>query len=265
MPEGHTIHRLVRQHLTAFGTRAVQVTSPQGRFDAGAALLDGQLLLGGQAHGKHEFLQFEGGRWLHVHLGLGGTWTFGEGDPPPPRGAVRVRLAGHGSWAELRGPTVCEVLDRGEVAAVRARLGADPLRRDADPQAAGDRIRRSRVPLGALLMQQEIVAGVGNVFRAEALYRGGLDPWRPGQELDADRWAVLWADVVALLRAGVRRGRIVTTLPEHRSRRSGPALPEDAHYVYRRTGLPCRVCGTPVLAEPMAGRTLYRCAGCQQH
>jgi formamidopyrimidine-DNA glycosylase len=264
MPEGHTIHRLVRRHLNTFATHPVQVSSPQGRFDAGAALLDGQVLLGGQAHGKHEFLHFAGDRWLHVHLGLGGTWTFGAGDPPPPRGAIRVRLAGNDAWAELRGPMTCAVLDPAQVTAVRARLGADPLRRDADPVVAGERIRRSRIPLGALLMQQEIVAGVGNVFRAEALFRARLDPWRPGRDLGSDRWAALWTDLVVLLRAGVRRGRIVTTLPEHRSRRGGAALPEDACYVYRRSGLPCRVCGAPVVAEPMAGRTLYHCARCQQ-
>jgi formamidopyrimidine-DNA glycosylase len=155
------------------------------------------------------------------------------------------------------------VLTTDQVVAVRARLGADPLRRDADPEAAGTRIRRSRVALGALLMQQELVAGVGNVYRAEALFRGGLDPWSPGRALDAGSWQLLWDDLVRLLRDGVRRGRIVTTRPVDRSRRSGTVLREDAHYVYRRAGLGCRVCGTPVLAEPMAGRTLYRCAVCQ--
>jgi len=150
------------------------------------------------------------------------------------------------------------------VAAVRARLGPDPLRRDGDPDAAGAKVRRSRVPLGALLMQQDVVAGIGNVYRAEALFRARLDPWRPGRDLDADRWEALWADLVVLLRDGVKRGRIVTTLAADRPRRRGGVPVEDAHYVYRRTGLPCRVCGTPVLAEPMVGRTLYRCPHCQQ-
>jgi len=263
MPEGHTVHRLARQHLTTFGQHPVAVTSPQGRF-TGAALLDGQVLLGAQAHGKHEFLHFGAGRWLHVHLGLYGKWTFGTGDPPPPRGAVRVRLAGAGAWADLRGPIECAVIDDGEVAAVRARLGADPLRRDGDPAAAGARVRRSGKSLGALLMEQDVIAGVGNVYRAEALFRGRLDPWRPGRDLDPDRWLALWTDLVVLLRDGVRRGRIVTTAPADRSRRGGAVLAEDACYVYRRAGLPCRVCGTAVLAEPMAGRTLYRCPHCQR-
>jgi formamidopyrimidine-DNA glycosylase len=263
MPEGHTVHRLARRHLSTFGQRPLRVSSPQGRFAAGAALLDEQVLTGAQSHGKHMFLRFGPDRSLHVHLGLYGAWTFGAGEPPPPRGAVRVRLVGDDAWADLRGPTACEVLDDGQVAAVRARLGADPLRRDADHDAAGDRIRRSRTALGALLMAQDVIAGVGNVYRAEALFRGRLDPWMPGRDLDADRWDLLWADLVLLLRDGVRRGRIVTTLPAHRPHPRGAVRRDEAYYVYRRTGLPCLVCGSAVLAEPMVGRTLYRCPTCQ--
>lgn len=297
MPEGHTVHRHARQHLRTFGAQTLEVSSPQGRFAAGAARLDGRVLTAGQAHGKHLFLGFAdrpGDRadaWLHVHLGLYGTWTFGSlvtgavdadapddeadgaddytyvatarGVPPEPRGAVRVRLVGDDAWADLRGPTACEVLTTDDVAAVRARLGADPLRRDADHATAGSRIRRSRAPLGALLMQQDVVAGIGNVYRAEALFRARLDPWAPGRQLDEGTWEALWSDLVGLLRDGVRRGRIVTTLPGDRTRRSGTVRREDAYYVYRRAGLPCRICGTAVVTEPMVGRNLFRCPVCQ--
>ena len=263
MPEGHTVHRLARQHLLTFGQHPVEVTSPQGRFVAGADRISGQVLIGAQAHGKHEFLHFSEGLWLHVHLGLYGKWTFGQGDPPDPRGAVRVRLIGNDAWADLRGPTACEVITSDEVSAIRSRLGADPLRRDADHDAAGARIRRSGAPLGALLMQQEVVSGVGNVYRAETLFRARLDPWMPGRDLTSDDWDAIWADLVLLLRDGVRRGLIVTTLRADREHRSGAIRRDDAYYVYRRAGLPCRICGTRVLAEPMVGRTLYRCAVCQ--
>ena len=155
------------------------------------------------------------------------------------------------------------MLTTDDVVQVRARLGADPLRRDADAEAAGDRIRRSRAPLGALLMQQEVVAGVGNVYRAEALFRARLDPWSPGRTLGEPQWESLWSDLVVLLKDGVRRGRIVTTLPQDRSRRTGAVRREDAYYVYRRAGLPCRICGTPVVTEPMVGRNLFRCLVCQ--
>jgi formamidopyrimidine-DNA glycosylase len=269
VPEGHTVHRLAREHLATFGGARLAVDSPQGRFAAGAGRLDGRTLAGAQAHGKHLFLGFADDpdarpdAWLHVHLGLYGKWTFGAGEPPAPRGAVRVRFASDDAWAELRGPTACEVLTPDDVAHVRARLGADPLRRDADAAGAGERVRRSRAPVGALLMQQEVVAGVGNVYRAEALFRQRLDPWSPGRALTSDGWDALWADLVVLLKDGVRRGRIVTTLPADRDRRGGTVRRDDAHYVYKRTGLPCRVCGSPVVSEPMVGRTLYRCPVCQ--
>lgn len=270
MPEGHTVHRHARQHLSTFAGQALEVTSPQGRFAAGASRLDGRRLTGAQAHGKHLFLGFADhpedhpDTWLHVHLGLYGKWEFGVGPQvPQPRGQVRVRLVGEDAYADLRGPTACEVLTGEDVALVRSRLGADPLRRDADADGAGERVRRSRAPLGALLMDQNVVAGVGNVYRAEALFRHRLDPWAPGRRLSPDAWDALWADLVVLLRDGVRRGRIVTTHPQDRSRRSGTVRREDAHYVYKRTGLPCRLCGSAVVAEPMVGRTLYRCPTCQ--
>jgi endonuclease VIII len=285
VPEGHTLHRLARRHLETFGGRTVHVTSPQGRFAAGAARLDGTVLRATQAHGKHLFLGFSPptsqdvdalgarrpgrrrprpDRWLHVHLGLIGTFVFGTAPTPPARGAVRLRIESEDAWADLRGPTACELLTDGDVAGVRARLGADPLRPDADPHVAYRRIRRSTVPIGALLMQQEVVAGVGNVYRAELLFRHRLDPWMPGRELAEAAWEALWGDLVVLMRDGLRRGRIVTTLPKDRPHRSGPVRDGEAHYVYRRTGLPCFVCATLIVTEPMAGRNLYRCPYCQK-
>lgn len=264
----------------------MHASSPQGRFAAGAARLDGTVLRLAQAHGKHLFLGFsppvpgdadgsaapEGAprrrprpdRWLHVHLGLYGTFVFGTPPAPDPRGALRLRLESDDAWADLRGPTACELLTEPEIDGIRARLGADPLRADADPGRAWARVRRSTVPIGALLMQQEIVAGIGNVYRAEVLFRHRLDPWLPGRELAEGQWEALWGDLVVLLKDGVRRGRIVTTLPQDRPHRSGTVRRDEAHYVYRRTGLPCRICATLVVAEPMAGRTLYRCPYCQK-
>ncbi|MFN8075746.1 MAG: DNA-formamidopyrimidine glycosylase family protein [Kineosporiaceae bacterium] len=269
MPEGHTVHRLARQHRATFGGRQVFADSPQGRFSAGAALISGQVMSAAEAYGKHLFLGFAPGprhrprHWLHVHLGLYGKWRFGDGAPPEPRGAVRVRLVDDEHWAELRGPTACDVLTPAEQAAIVARLGPDPLRADAEPALAAARVGRSRTGIGALLMQQDVVAGVGNVYRAEVLFRAGLDPYRPGAALGEGVWDGIWADLVVLLADGVRRGSIVTTRPEDRSRARGAVRREDAHYVYRRTGLPCRICATPVLAEPLVGRTLYRCPTCQ--
>jgi DNA-formamidopyrimidine glycosylase len=263
VPEGHTIHRQAREHLARFGGSAVHVSSPQGRFADGAALLDCRVLERADAYGKHLFLGFAGDLWLHVHLGLYGSWTFGSVPAPPPRGALRVRLQADGSYADLRGPTACEVQTPEERAAVLARLGPDPLRRGGNPAAAWAKISRSRSPVGLLLMDQTVAAGVGNVYRAEVLYRAGIDPHRSARLVTRDEWDALWADLVAVMRAGLRTGRIVTTRPADRDRRTGRVRPEDAHYVYRRTGLPCRVCRTPVATEVMGGRNLFWCPRCQ--
>jgi formamidopyrimidine-DNA glycosylase len=263
VPEGHTIHRIARDHTELLAGRPVRASSPQGRFRAGAEVLDGRVVQRVQPHGKHLFYRFGDDVRLHVHLGLYGKFTVGTGTPPEPRGALRLRLTTDEAWLDLRGPIACELLTPPEVDAVLARLGPDPLRAHADPEAAWRGVSRSRVAVGQLLMDQRVLAGVGNVYRAEVLFRAGLSPFTPGVEVPRAVWDAVWADLRRLMRAGVRAGRIVTTERVDRDRRRGPATQDDAHYVYRRTGLPCRRCGTPVQTAPMAGRNLYWCPVCQ--
>jgi len=270
MPEGHTLHRLAAELSATFGDRPVRVSSPQGRFADSAALVDGQVLAGAEAWGKHLFVAFPGDRYVHVHLGLYGRFDVHAQVPvvPAPVGQVRLRLVAEDgdllSYADLRGATACELLTGAERDAIVARSGPDPLREDADGGRAWERIRRSRAPIAGLLMDQAVVAGVGNVYRAEILYRHRVDPYLAGRLLDPERWSALWADLVTLMRAGLRSGRIVTTDPQDRARRRGPAQREDAHYVYRRTGLPCRICATPVRMQELSARKLYWCPSCQE-
>jgi formamidopyrimidine-DNA glycosylase len=273
VPEGHTVHRLAGAFRSRFAGQQVRVSSPQGRFAAGAALLDGAVLGAADAHGKQMFLGFRpvdaGARtrprqWLRVHLGLYGTWSFGPlGDdgPPPPWGALRVRIEGDREYADLRGPTGCEVVTTAEKDLVQSRLGPDPLRRDGSGERFAQRVLRSRAPLATLLMDQSVISGIGNVYRAEVLFRHGLWPDLPGTALDPDVATAVWDDLVLLLRDGVRRGRIVTVAPGERPR--GRVRLEDAHYVYRRTGLPCRRCGTPVVTRVHLTRNLFWCPTCQ--
>ena len=116
-------------------------------------------------------------------------------------------------------------------------------------------------------MDQKVLAGVGNVYRAEVLFRHGLDPQLPGRSLDRETWDAMWADLVVLMRDGVRTGRIDTVRPEHDPRRRGQAGRKDRHggevYVYRRTGQPCHVCGTPVAETPIESRRVFYCPNCQ--
>jgi endonuclease-8 len=261
VPEGHTLHRLARAHRRHYVGAPVAVSSPQGRFAAAAALVDGRVLQRAEALGKHLFHVYGPDLVVHVHLGLYGT--FGDQPLPvqPPQGQVRMRLVGVTHWSDLRGPTACELVTDVEVDALRARLGPDPLRRDADPGRARVRVCRSRAPIAALLMDQSVLAGVGNVYRAEVLFRQRLDPRSPGRDLGAEGWDAVWADLVALMRDGLRRGRIATLRPEHR-RRQAPGSRE--HYVYRRAGQPCLVCGTTVATAVLGGRKLYWCPYCQR-
>lgn len=263
MPEGHTLHALARDQSAHFAGRPVQVSSPQGRFSDGAALVDGRILEGVSAHGKHLFAAFFGDRVVHVHLGLFGKYVAGTGDPPEPRGAVRMRWAVEDYWTDLRGATACEVLDPAEVDAILARLGPDPLRPRANGNSAYAKIARSRAPIAGLLMDQTVLSGVGNVYRAEILFRHRLAPYMAGRDLTEPQWALLWTDLVRLMRAGLRSGRIITTLPLDRDRQRGYVRREDAHYVYRRTGLPCRACGTPIAMQFLQARKLYWCPTCQ--
>jgi endonuclease-8 len=267
MPEGHTLFRLAREQSELFVGRPVHVTSPQGRFAAGAELLDGRVLDEVSSYGKHLFARF-GGDTVHVHLGLYGKFTTGHGTPPTPVGALRMRWEGDGPdgagvWTDLRGATACEVITAPEVDGILARLGPDPLRRRSDPAKAYARISRSRTAIGALLMDQSVLAGVGNVYRAEILFRHGVSPFRAGHDVTPEVWAAMWTDLVALMKDGVKVGRIITTRREDRERKRGTVLQSDAHYVYRRTGLPCRICGTEVRTEVMVGRNLHWCPLCQ--
>ncbi len=289
MPEGHTLHRLAGALQASFAGRVVSASSPQGRFSGGAALIDGERLVGARAHGKHLFVDFapadapwppdrrapsgEDRRVLHVHLGLYGKFALGDDDAPEERGALRLRLLARDGeqrpWGDLRGPTACEVLEPDELSILEARLGPDPLA--PDPRGEGRaafvaNLRRSRSAIGGLLMRQDLVAGIGNIYRAELLYRAGVNPFTPGREVPEQVLGAMWDDLVVLMRAGVSSGRIVTTQPRHRLDDAGrrTRAREGASYVYKRTAKPCRVCGAPVLGGEMVARTIFWCPDCQQ-
>ena len=206
-------------------------------------------------------------------------------EPPDPRGAVRVRIVSAHAVADLTGPTACEVVSPEAAVAVQRRLGPDPLRGDADPERFVSAVRRSRSAVGLLLMNQDVVAGVGNIYRAEVLFRAGQSPTSPGRDVPSDVLYEIWDDLVELMADGAAIGAIVTTRPEHRGDGSGApsspprgrrsvrqntdaaagAVPRDeSFYVYQRDGLPCRVCGTEIARAEMAGRNLFWCPTCQR-
>ncbi len=186
--------------------------------------------------------------------------------PPPVVGQVRLRLLTDVTCADLRGPTACEIQTPDQVAATIAKLGPDPLVDDADAgeQRFVDVVGRKPTPIGLLLMDQSVVSGIGNVYRAELLFRANLNPHTPGREVAEETVRSIWRDWVRLLAIGVETGQMMTMddlAPD--DYRKAMAHRDDRHWVYHRTGLPCRVCGTAIVLEEMAARKLYWCPRCQ--
>ncbi len=263
MPEGNELHRYAERHAEMFAGQVLTVAAPNGRFESGAQQLNRRKLRSVEAYGKHLFYDFGRNRQLHVHLGLYGKFRDGSMPHPEPKGALRIRMSTARYWLELRGPTACDVLDEDAREALVSRIGPDPLRADADPTRAVERILRSKTPIGALLMDQSVLSGIGNIYRAELLFRARVNPFRAGNTLPTRSLHNLWRDAKVLLRAGMIDRRIVTTRPQDRPHKKGKPRRGETHYVYRRRGLPCFVCGSEVLTKEFVGRKLYWCAVCQ--
>lgn len=262
MPEGHTVHRIANEFNLKFGGRGVRVDSPQGRF-GDSKLIDGRTLIAATAVGKQMFLDFGEDLIVRIHLGIYGKWKFVEGPIPEVVGQVRVRFMVANLTAELRGPTVCEVIDAGGFSDVQQRLGPDPLNPDLDGtefKRFAKRVANSATPIGLLLMNQEVVSGIGNVYRAEILFRAKINPHAPGNTLKPKQIRALWNDSVMLLEVGVKHG-VMITRDEFLDEDPGKA---DRNWVYKREGQACRKCKKKIVLEIAAGRKLYWCPGCQR-
>lgn len=220
--------------------------------------------------GENSLASIGAPRRARVHVRMSEQTTgLADGDadfPPRVVGQVRLRLLTDRTCADLRGPTACQIQDPDEVLASIAKLGPDPL--VGDPREGEDRFvavaSRKPTAIGLVLMDQAVVSGIGNVYRAELLFRARLNPHTPGRDVPVELLRELWRDWVRLLAIGVETGQMMTMddlSPE--DHRRAMAHRDDRHWVYHRAGLPCRVCGTNVVVEEAAGRKLYWCPSCQ--
>ena len=236
------------------------MTSPQDRFAADAALVDGHVFTGAEAYGKHLFHAYDNGLWVHVHLGIYGEFHEREVGFVP-RETTRMRIEAGEVVLDLIGPTRCEVVDADGRAAVTSRLGPDPLRKDADPARMWEKLRRRKGPIGPALMDQGVLAGVGNVYRAEALFLHGIHPLTPIPSLSHDDVMALWSTLKRMLEVGVKEGRIMTVDAEEFGLRRRDLDRANGRYVYRQDA--CLRCGTPVRRWDLSGRWAYACETCQ--
>lgn len=266
MPEGHTIHRIARDHTPLLAGRTIRVSSPQGRFTADAERVDGAVLERIEPIGKHLFYRWSTGEVGHVHLGLFGKFRVQRtAESPEPIGQVRMRLqtepdADHSQYVtiDLAGPTACTLDPPSVRKQILARLGPDPIRRGSKPDEMIARIQRSARGIGDLLMDQSVVAGIGNVYRAEALFVAGMHPLRPGTDCDRSELEALWVTAQGMLRQGVKDNRIVTVSREDLGIAPNARIKRgEATYAYKRDR--CLLCGDEVRRIQIANRTCYYC------
>lgn len=248
--------------------RRVRAWSPQGRFAVGAAALDGSTCTGIDVQGKHLFYRFGAAgdapddHILHVHLGLFGRFRAYSDDAWTPTAGTRLVLATDAAQLHLAGPTACELIDPATRTDLLTRLGPDPLH-DDDPAPAFAALRRRRAAIGQVLLDQSVIAGIGNVYRAELLFLLGIHPDRPARDIDRPTFDALWRMLRRLLRDGERRGVIITVQPDDRSRPPSRLRADERLYVYGRTGLGCRRCGTQVRSWELGARQVSACPTCQ--
>ena len=251
MAEGDTILRAARRIEEAIGRQRIgaEAPNPRGRA-AGIERLDGSGLDGVETHGKHLLLRF-GDLTLHSHLGMSGSWHVyrrGERWRKPRRSAWAVLRGDTSEAVQFGGPTLKVV----PAAAARrnpqlARLGPDILASELDPEVVVRSLRVSGgLALGDALLDQALVAGIGNIFKSEACFAARLDPWRPVADLSDEQLERVVRAAHELMRDAVDHGR-------------------QARAVYRRAGRPCLACGTPIRSRGQgdANRTTYWCPGCQ--
>lgn len=261
MPEGHLIHRLAEDHFRELAGQTVAVSSPQGRFAGLADFLDGRRVTRVDAIGKHLLYRFKGAT-LHIHLGLRGSFKTEPYVVLRKKQSVQLKLATTEKAFLLRQPLKCELLSGLQVDRLLRRLGPDPLQASADPERVWLSVRTSRTPIGSLLLDQSVIAGIGNIYRSEILYRLKIHPNRSASSLTRTEFDLLWNTTVELLTIGKTYGRIITADPRIVGKPLEQMHESESTLVYQKQF--CRTCHESIDSWELTNRTIYACPGCQR-
>src|SRR3954451_3776419 len=243
MPEGDSLHRAARRLQALVGERVmVETPHPRAASVLSAERLDGRRLEAVEAVGKNLLLSFEGGLVLRSHLRMTGRWQVVERGTAR-RGRPWLVLAGEAGEALLWNGPVLELSKRGTRRLGPASLAEPP---DLDTMVANLR-RQGRRELGDALLDQKLVAGIGNIWKAESLWQARLSPWLPVEEATDEELERVLREAARLMRASVERW-------------------SDGRAVYKRAGRPCRRCGEPIRSRGQGdgNRTAYWCPTCQR-
>lgn len=257
MPEGHTIHRAAQDQRPMLVGQRVAAISPQGRFTDGAARINDKICVGVDALGKHLLYRFENDDTLHIHLGLAGRIYRNPQPADPPRDVVRIRMESLSHVIDITGPAICEILNTEEMTAFRMKYGPDLLADPEEPERAIARIRKSRAPIATLLMNQQVISGIGNIYRSEILWLMRLNPFTRGCDIPEETLRDLWAEMRALMQIGVRYNSIITN----------GELPAAGQDITERVNIydepVCPTCQGTIEITKISARTLYFCPRCQ--
>src|SRR3954454_7083321 len=256
MPEGDTIHyaaQRIREELEGQVPDVIATPHPRFGRDRWPERLAGRAVRSVDAHGKHLFLRFEGDLVIHSHLRMTGSWRVRPRGEPVPRTAWLVIEHGAQEVVQLKGPVLGLMTEsRTRFAQRLAGLGPDTLAPELDEGAFLRRLRQDDPTrgIGAALLDQRTIAGIGNFWKSEGCFEAAIDPWRPvGQVSDAEALAIV-AELRPRMQASANDGR------QDRWRQ-----------IYNAAGRPCPRCGPPALIRARGqgdgNRSTFCCPSCQ--
>jgi endonuclease VIII len=252
MPEGDTIHRAAERMNAALRGKEIALAdapSPRSPVFNRASELQGRTLEMAEAFGKHLVVHFSGGVAVHSHLGMNGRW-FIAADGRLPYGRPWLRLAHGRAMASQSGGKVLRIVGESRLRndPVLRGLGPDPLRPGFDETGVADRIRRLGAgrEIGDVLLDQQVIAGIGNAIRVEGLFRAEVSPWRKVEDLSEAELELVVVENVAVMRTSMAKGR-------------------RPHSIYRANRKGCPRCGGRVRSRGQGddNRIAYWCEGCQ--
>jgi formamidopyrimidine-DNA glycosylase len=271
LPEVETIRQQLEPQLVGRRFDRVEIHDPRlvRPFEpiAVAAELEGERVSALERRGKYLIVRFESGRALLIHLRMTGSLRHASkgklADDPHRRAVVRLDDGSDVAYRDVRRFGTWQLLEPGELEPyLDKRLGVEPLERTFTARRLAKQLEGRRAPIKAALLDQRTVAGLGNIYVDEALWRAEVHPLRPAGTLEEDELKRLARSIKDALRAGVRRQG--ASLRDYSTPDGGLGRMQDRFCVYDREGRPCRRCGTPIDKIRTAGRGTWYCPSCQR-
>jgi formamidopyrimidine-DNA glycosylase len=271
LPEVETVRRRLEPVLTGRRFDRVEIRDPRlvrpYDPDEVAAELQGERVASVERRGKYLILRFETGRVLLIHLRMTGSLRHsfnGLDDDPHRRALVRLDDGSDVAYRDVRRFGTWLLLEPGELDAYLApRLGEEPLEAPFTPARLGKLLARRRAPVKAALLDQRLLAGLGNIYVDEALWRAKINPLRPAESLERNELARLHRAIRTALQHGLARQG--STLRDYKLPDGGSGSMQHEFKVYGRGGEPCDRCGTPIAKIRVAGRGTWFCPTCQPY